>query len=194
MATVDVHAHFVPPEALRKACADPATYGLRQDGDRLVFEGGPASAQINPLLLDVQQRPSAKVDVQLIGNWMDATGYSLPPDKGAAWSRLFNHELHQKFWLKLAAFVSTGSETRKQGKIYMAEEYTTGQIKIKAEVRDAEGNLVSKLVRPEATLKLPPEFDKAPPQYVLAVREPFSNPAYRLVSTLPEGWIYEATR
>src|SRR5438552_18070932 len=93
MATVDVHAHFVPPTALEKACAEPARYGLRQEGDRLVFDGGAPSAQINPLLLDVQQRPSAKVDVQLLGNWMDATGYSLPPDKGASWSRLFNHEL-----------------------------------------------------------------------------------------------------
>ena len=93
MQTVDVHAHFVPPAALEKACAEPARYGLRRESDRLVFEGGPPSAQINPLLLDVQQRPSAKVDLQLIGNWMDATGYCLPADKGAAWSRLFNQEL-----------------------------------------------------------------------------------------------------
>ena len=41
---------------------------------------------------------------------------------------------------------------------------------------------------------VPPEFDKALPQYVLAVREPFPNPAYHLVSTLPEGRIYEVGR
>ncbi len=41
---------------------------------------------------------------------------------------------------------------------------------------------------------VPPELDKAPPQYVLAVREPFVHPRYRLMTTLPEGRIYEAAR
>lgn len=41
---------------------------------------------------------------------------------------------------------------------------------------------------------VPPEFDKAPPQYVLAVRTPFANPSYRLITELPEGRIYEASR
>lgn len=39
-----------------------------------------------------------------------------------------------------------------------------------------------------------PEFDKAPPQYVLAVREPFSDPRYKLITELPEGRIYEAVK
>jgi hypothetical protein len=40
---------------------------------------------------------------------------------------------------------------------------------------------------------VPPAFDgKEPmPQFVLAVREPFSNPRYRLYRELPEGRIYE---
>ena len=42
---------------------------------------------------------------------------------------------------------------------------------------------------------VPPEFAGAtPPQYVLAVREPFTNPRYRLITELPEGRIYELTR
>ena len=32
------------------------------------------------------------------------------------------------------------------------------------------------------------------PQYVLAVREPFSNPHYRLFRQIPEGRIYEVVR
>lgn len=43
---------------------------------------------------------------------------------------------------------------------------------------------------------VPPVF-AAPdslPQYVLAVREPFSNPRYRLVREIPEGRIYEVVR
>ena len=39
---------------------------------------------------------------------------------------------------------------------------------------------------------VPPDFDRNPPQYVLAVREPFTNPKYRLITELPEGRIYEA--
>jgi hypothetical protein len=39
---------------------------------------------------------------------------------------------------------------------------------------------------------VPPELTGAAmPQYVLAVREPFSNPRYRLITELPEGRIYE---
>ena len=42
---------------------------------------------------------------------------------------------------------------------------------------------------------VPPDFAAgAPPRFVLAVREPFANPAYRLMSELPEGRIYEAVR
>ena len=41
---------------------------------------------------------------------------------------------------------------------------------------------------------VPPEFDKAPPQYVLAVRVPFANAKYRLITELPEGRIYELRR
>jgi aminocarboxymuconate-semialdehyde decarboxylase len=92
MQAIDVHAHFVPATAVEKACADPATYGLQHNDGKLVFEGS-RPAELNPLLCDVQKRPGAKVDVQLVGNWMDATGYSLPANKGAAWSRLFNQEL-----------------------------------------------------------------------------------------------------
>lgn len=41
---------------------------------------------------------------------------------------------------------------------------------------------------------VPPEFSKNPPQYVLAVREPFVEARYRLISELPEGRIYELRR
>ena len=43
---------------------------------------------------------------------------------------------------------------------------------------------------------VPPAFSAADPlpQYVLAVREPFSNPRYRLFREIPEGRIYEVMR
>ncbi len=45
---------------------------------------------------------------------------------------------------------------------------------------------------------IPPAFDTqdrgALPQFVLAVREPFSNKHYRLYRELPEGRIYEVVR
>jgi hypothetical protein len=41
---------------------------------------------------------------------------------------------------------------------------------------------------------VPPKFDEAPPQYVLVVREPWTNPKYRLMTELPEGRIYALAR
>src|SRR5438270_961355 len=93
MPSIDVHAHFVPPTAIEKACAAPAIYGLTVEDGRPTFEGGTAAPPLLGLVSDFGPRPNAKVDVQLIGNWMDTTGYTLPPEKGAAWSRLFNQEL-----------------------------------------------------------------------------------------------------
>lgn len=90
---IDVHAHFVPPRALERARAEPERYGLRLIGESLQFEGGKPTPPVHPLLKQVDRRPAAKVDVQLLGNWMDATGYTLPLEQGAAWSRLFNEEL-----------------------------------------------------------------------------------------------------
>ncbi len=42
---------------------------------------------------------------------------------------------------------------------------------------------------------VPPDLlAKEPPQYVLAVREPFGDPRYRLIGEFPEGRIYELKR
>jgi hypothetical protein len=41
---------------------------------------------------------------------------------------------------------------------------------------------------------VPPRFDKTAPEYVLAVRAPFTSDQYRLITALPEGRIYELKR
>jgi hypothetical protein len=42
---------------------------------------------------------------------------------------------------------------------------------------------------------VPPKVEQEPlPQFVLAVREPFKNEKYQLMTELPEGWIYELKR
>jgi hypothetical protein len=42
---------------------------------------------------------------------------------------------------------------------------------------------------------VPPDLKAAqPPQYVLAVRQPFNEPRYRLMRELPEGRIYELNK
>jgi hypothetical protein len=38
---------------------------------------------------------------------------------------------------------------------------------------------------------VPPNFQKELPDYVLALREPFDHPSYRLVGEYPEGKVYE---
>jgi aminocarboxymuconate-semialdehyde decarboxylase len=91
--SIDIHAHFVPPRALERASAEPERYGVRRSGGSLIFGSDKPTPRLHPLLTRIADRPTAKVDVQLLGNWMDATGYTLPAEQGAAWSRLFNEEL-----------------------------------------------------------------------------------------------------
>jgi aminocarboxymuconate-semialdehyde decarboxylase len=101
MTTVDVHAHHVPMAALEKASADPARYGVRVEeaaGERRFgFVGEKLSRQpqveLRDLALRLRTCAAGNVDVQLLGIWLSGTGYALPAEQGAAWSRLFNEEL-----------------------------------------------------------------------------------------------------
>jgi hypothetical protein len=53
--------------------------------------------------------------------------------------RTFKEEYLQRFWIKLARYVSSGSGAKTFGHFAMAGEYVTGIIPIEAEVRDKDG-------------------------------------------------------
>src|SRR5262249_12180529 len=74
---------------------------------------------------------------------------------GEMWRlRTFNEEYHQRFWVKLARFVSSGSGAKSFGRFSMAAEYVTGIIPIEVEVRDKDGFPQSADAPPVATIRL----------------------------------------
>jgi len=59
---------------------------------------------------------------------------------GELWRlRTFKEEYHQRFWVKLGRFVSSGSGAKSLGRFSMAGEYVTGMIQVEAELRDKDG-------------------------------------------------------
>jgi aminocarboxymuconate-semialdehyde decarboxylase len=96
---VDCHAHLVPRAlADRLAARAVSLPGLAVEtaGGRtaLSFAGSPPTRPISPGLSDTESRlawlAEQGIDRQIVGPWLDMTGYQLPTDQGAEWSRLIN--------------------------------------------------------------------------------------------------------
>ena len=97
---VDVHVHYVSPGAFDTVRRRPDTYGVRLlpgDGVRLQVGDEPPTRPLLPALhtLDLHVKFLAEqgIDTAVFGPLMDIAGYSLPPTRGAAWSRLQNEAL-----------------------------------------------------------------------------------------------------
>ena len=100
--TIDVHAHFVPPEILDDIRARGSEYGV----DLLETEPGchcckfEHGQQIRPFfetILSVDRRLEVMdangIDREIISLWADIFGYGLPAKKGAEWHRVLNEKL-----------------------------------------------------------------------------------------------------
>ncbi len=97
---VDVHLHYLAPAAIDAARRHPTELGVRViDGARPRLQVGdePATRPLLPGLhdLDAHRRFLAAqgIDAGVFGPLMDVAGYSLPPARGAAWSRAQNEAL-----------------------------------------------------------------------------------------------------
>jgi aminocarboxymuconate-semialdehyde decarboxylase len=99
---VDVHAHFVPQKMLDALAGGRVSFPnveLLHEGDsfKLGFAGGPLTRPVNPKLREADNRHAwmreNKIDIQVTGGWLDAFGYELPVEEGAAWSRFLNEHL-----------------------------------------------------------------------------------------------------
>lgn len=99
---VDCHAHYAPQRLIdalgRHAAAFPSIELLASEGSyRLAFAGGKPTRPIMPRLRESEQRfawmAEQALDHQVCGGWLDAFGYLLPPEEGAAWSRFTNEQL-----------------------------------------------------------------------------------------------------
>jgi aminocarboxymuconate-semialdehyde decarboxylase len=103
---IDVHAHYVPAGLIARLEKESARYGVRVVEHQptcqkcLRFEHG---LQIRPFFPKLTEPVGARIesmqrtgiDRQVLSVWADIFGYSLPPEKGAAWHSLMNDLLGQ---------------------------------------------------------------------------------------------------
>ncbi len=94
--TIDCHAHYVSPLALRAAKEHGERYGVKVDqfggGDRIVMPGEAPGRPLAADLMDLSRR-GAKLPgftAQAVGTWMDLTGYRMGLEEAVRWSQLLN--------------------------------------------------------------------------------------------------------
>lgn len=95
--TLDCHAHYVSPLAVKSAREHPERYGVRVEtipgqGERLLMPGEPPGRPLPADLLDLTRRGEKLpgFTAQAVGTWMDVTGYRMPAEEGTRWSELLN--------------------------------------------------------------------------------------------------------
>lgn len=99
---VDCHAHYAP-EAMFECLGHriekfPNVELLAGEGKyRLAFKGRSPTRPVMPRLRETEERygwmERERLDVQVVGGWLDAFGYELPAAEGEAWSRFANEAL-----------------------------------------------------------------------------------------------------
>ncbi len=101
---VDCHAHLVPRALIDKLVVGEApcpSVAVEPAGKtiRLSFAGGPLTRPVVDGLVDLEGRAAwladQGIDRQIVGPWLDMTGYQLPAEEGLAWSRFLNEALLQ---------------------------------------------------------------------------------------------------
>jgi aminocarboxymuconate-semialdehyde decarboxylase len=98
---VDVHLHFLSPQAIAAARKMPGKFGVSVLDDaerpRLQIAGEPPTRPLLEALLSLDRHRqflgAQGIDCGLFGPLMDVAGYALPPAQGAAWSRAQNEAL-----------------------------------------------------------------------------------------------------
>lgn len=96
---IDAHAHLVPPTLVDaiKAQADrfPSVRITPEGG--FAFAGGMPTRPVSKGLSDIEGRlkwmDDNRIDLQVVGGWLDIFGNDLPVEEGIAWARLYNEHL-----------------------------------------------------------------------------------------------------
>lgn len=100
--TIDVHAHYVPPQLIAAVKARGAEIGVRlaasPGGEALHFDYGFKVRPFFPRLIEPTAARKAwlaekRIDHQVIGTWPDIFAYGLPPPACEAWHRMLNDTL-----------------------------------------------------------------------------------------------------
>lgn len=99
---VDCHAHYAPQAMFERLSRElhnfPSIELLSSDGKfSLAFTGRAPTRPVMPRLRETEERfdwmDREKLDLQVVGGWLDAFGYELPPVEGEAWARFTNELL-----------------------------------------------------------------------------------------------------
>lgn len=99
---VDCHAHYAPEAMFERLAREigkfPSVELLSAEGKhRLAFKGRKPTRPVMPRLRETEQRydwmDRERLDLQVVGGWLDAFGYELPAAEGEAWSRFTNDAL-----------------------------------------------------------------------------------------------------
>lgn len=99
---VDCHAHYAPEAMFLRLRQDIAKFPnvelLAVDGKyRLAFQGRSPTRPVMPRLRETEERYAwmdrEKLELQVVGGWLDAFGYELPAAEGEAWARYTNELL-----------------------------------------------------------------------------------------------------
>ena len=104
---IDVHAHHVPADFLRRAReaamrkAFPHVQVEEVAGGSVRFKMGgepwtrPVMSDLTTIEARTQRLATRTIVAQLNGGWPDVFGYSLPPEEGAVWSAFLNNSLRE---------------------------------------------------------------------------------------------------
>jgi len=106
---IDMHAHYVANRLVQEVQTQGASFGIsvRMTNGRPQYTvGGFVARPVRAGLSDFAGRKAGLaaegVDRQIVGPWMDLTGYTLPAEQGAKWTRLQNDAQAEE--LKAAGF------------------------------------------------------------------------------------------
>jgi aminocarboxymuconate-semialdehyde decarboxylase len=102
--TIDVHAHYVPPQLIDAVKARGAEIGVRlavspgATAPALQFDYGFKVRPFFPRLIEPAAARKAwlaekRIDHQILGTWPDIFAYGLPPHACQAWHRMLNDSL-----------------------------------------------------------------------------------------------------
>jgi len=99
---IDCHGHLVPPGLIAEIRENaPAFPSLRLvphgDAFGMSFAGSKATRPVSRPLTDfagrIQWMNEQKIDLQMVGGWLDLSGYELPIEEGVRWARLANRHM-----------------------------------------------------------------------------------------------------
>jgi hypothetical protein len=111
-------------------------------------------------------------------------GKSFYIGSGETWRlRTFKEDYHQRFWVKLCRYVSSGSGAKSFGRFSMAGEYVTGIVPIEAEVKDKDGFPLAQETPPVVLIKriggAGEDKDDKPPKVTLKAKTVASGSKWR---------------